>query len=378
MLPGNSNDVQSASDLSEKLERYLGFLEQDKNNLNLLLEISTLYSENNELNHAQNYLDKAKLLYPESCLGAQGLLNLKQGQLQQAKDDFKAALKHTPTPELYYNLAFAHYIDSEFAEAWTALSSINTNDYFPDIPLLMARILQQQDRLEQAISLLENQLIENPGDAVTLSFLSLLHFDNNNETLAAKFCNRALELNPDVYDARLVNIMLRLFEQETSVEEIEALLQINPDDSRLWFALGSTYMTQGDFSLAEQYLTKTIEIHPEFYDCYIALAWSQLLNDKIAEAHESYQNAISLEDSLADACGGLSIIYSLSADLKQTEQLIVKANSLNPDCFLTQIAEVIYLNHTSPKDAQQQLFTTLSSQKTTVSEKLALIIEGLS
>ena len=171
--------------------------------------------------------------------------------------------------------------------------------------------------------------------------------------------------------------MLRLLNQETTIEEIEALLKVNPQDSRLWFALGSTYMGQGDFSSAEEHLEKTLEIHPEFYDCHLALAWCQLLNNKPQQAHVTYQNAISIVDYIADGWGGLAIIYALNADLEQAEQLIIKAQSLNSDCFLTQIAQTIYLTHKNPQQAQQHLFTSLSNQELAVSEKLALIINEL-
>ena len=59
----------SSQQLHDKLNRHLSFLEQDKNNLTLLIEISSLYLELADLELAQNYLDKAKLINREACLG---------------------------------------------------------------------------------------------------------------------------------------------------------------------------------------------------------------------------------------------------------------------------------------------------------------------
>ena len=196
MLSTNTSGVHNPPhSLQEKLESHLSFLLQDPENLNLLLEISDLYSELDDLAQAQSYLNKAKLLRPELCLGAQGLLNLKQGEIQKAKENFQEALEHHNTPELQFNLAFTYYIDHDFENAWTILSSIKESDYLPEIQLLMARILQQQNELEKAINLLEAQIQQNPHDAEAISFLSLLYFDNNNESLAAEFSQRALALN---------------------------------------------------------------------------------------------------------------------------------------------------------------------------------------
>ena len=352
-------NLQSTQD---KLDRHLSFLQQDEHNLNLLLEVSNLYSELNDLDKVQVYLNKAKVINPEACLAPQGLLALKQGNIQEAKEYFQEALLHNNSPDLHYNLGFTYYINNELDQALSILSSIKDPESLNSSQLLIARILHQQNQLEQAISLLEEQVKQDPDEAEALGFLSLLYFDVNNEALAHEFSQRALELSPDLYDAQLVELMLRLLHQETNIEEIEKLIEINPEDSRLWFALGSTYMSQGDFSSAEEHLQNTLKIHPEFYDCYIALAWCQLLNDKLDEAHETYQNAISTVDNLADGWGGLAIIYALNADLEKAEQLINKAQSLNPECFLTQIAQTIYLTYKNPQEAQQHLLTMLTNQ----------------
>jgi tetratricopeptide (TPR) repeat protein len=365
------------SSLKDKLDRHLTFLRQDENNLALLIKISDMYCELNEMDSAQRYLDHANTIDRKACLASQGLLYLNQNQLGAAKKSFEEALIYSDTPALRYNLGFTHYINADLDEALEVLSPILENEHYPEAELLIARILHRQDALEESISLVENLLEQNPNDAEALGFLSLLYFDMNEQDLAKEMSDKALALNADVYEAKLINILIRLMTQETSVEEIEELLQINPGDSRLWFALGNTYMTQGDLDTAEQTLQKAIDLYPEFYDCYIALAWCQLLNDHLNEAHETYQNAIEIVDTLADAWGGLALVYALSEDFSKTEQLISKANELNPECFLTEIAEIIYMNHTNPAQAKAHLVKALNDTKVPVSEKLALIIEEM-
>lgn len=363
--------------VQDKLTRHLSFLEQDKTNLNLLVEISDLYLELDDIESAQIYLDKANRIDREACLAQQGLLYLNQGQFSQAKECFIEALNHTDTPALRYNLGITYFISYDLEKAWEILSPLLEGDHHPDAELLMARILHRQGSLEEAVSLVEHVLEHNAEDTDALGLGSLLYFDLNEEEMARESSARALELNPENYDARLVNIMLRLMSQETTVEEIEELLQINPHDSRLWFALGNTYMTQGDLDSAVNTLQKAIEIYPDFYDCHIALAWCQLLNDHISEAHETYQNAAELVEELADAWGGLALIHALNEDFSQTELLINKANELNPGCFLTELAESVYMNHHNPQKAKEHLMTALRNSEVPISEKLALIIEDL-
>jgi tetratricopeptide (TPR) repeat protein len=80
------NDQQ----LPDKLNRHLSFLEQDQSNLTLLVKISDIYLELDDLELAQSYLDKAKAINHEACLGHQGLLYLNQGLYALNEDFIKA------------------------------------------------------------------------------------------------------------------------------------------------------------------------------------------------------------------------------------------------------------------------------------------------
>lgn len=367
----------NSQELNEKLNRYLALLQQDEQNLSLLLEVSLLHAELNQIKEAQAYLDKAKVIDETACFTPQGLLYIKQERPKQALEHFLHALTVSNSDELRYYLGVSYYLTGDLTHAKEALLVIKDPEYMRLTWFLLARIFQQENNLEDAIYYLEKHTKEAPEDAEAMGFLSLLYFDNNNAPLAKEFSKKALNIDNSIYDARLTDILIRLMTQETEIDEIHQLLEVNPDDSRLWFALGSTYMIKGEFEPAAKYLENTLKIHPEFYDCHIALAWCQLLNDELSKAHETYQNAVALTDSLADGWGGLALIHALNADLEQAKQLINKAYSLNEDCFLTQMAEVIYLTHKNPTKAQQQLFNTLTNQTCAASQKIALLMEHM-
>ncbi|MFI4918194.1 MAG: tetratricopeptide repeat protein [Legionellales bacterium] len=363
--------------LHDKLERHLSFLAQDSSNFTLLIEIYDFYLQLGDWESAQTYLNKAKVINPEACFNHQGLLYLHQRQYSPAKECFLEALKLADSPALRYNLGLSYFMGFEFEQAWDVLAPLLEGSHFPDAELLMARILHRQDAMDEAISLLENILEHNPDDADALGMLALMYFDMNEAELAIETALRSLELNPNNYDATLVSIMTRLLTQETSIEEIEALIKINPEDTRLWFALGNTYVTQGNTAAAEKALQKAVTIYPEFYDCHIVLAWCQLLNNRISKAINTYQLAANLEEELADAWGGLALIHALKEDYLESEQLINKAKALNQDCFLTELAETIYFNHKNPIQAKQHLIKALNNSKLPVSEKLVLVLKEM-
>jgi tetratricopeptide (TPR) repeat protein len=355
----------------DQLNRHLYYLTQDENNLSLLVKISDLYIELDDLDAAQAYLNKASAINRIACLGHQGLLHLNQGQLTQAQESFTEALSYEDTPELRYNLGLTHFISSDLNNAAKILSPIITDEQYPEAKLLMARVFHGQNDLENAFIIINELLELEPDDAEALGLLTLLHFDMGENELAAQTAQHTLDLDPDNYDAQLIDIMLRLPIQDVDVEEIEYLMHINPNDCRLWFALGSMQMSQGTLDLAAQSFKKAIEIFPEFYDCHIALGWCFLLQDNLEEALNTYQLASELVSELADSWGGLALVYTLKEDFIKAEQFIQESRTRDSECFLAEIAESIYFNATNPQAKGGLVF---NNDAVSISEKLAFII----
>jgi tetratricopeptide (TPR) repeat protein len=363
--------------IHDQLNRYLSFLTQDHSNIRLLVKISDLYLALENVEEAQNYLNQANAIDREACLGHQGLLHLNQGQLTQAKESFIEALGFEDTPALRYNLGFTHFMSADMQSASDVLSPLLTGEHHPEAKLLLARILHHQDDLVKAQNLVNDVLTHNPEDSEALGLQALLYFDMNECELAAQIAKCALGLNPDNYDAKLINVMSGLTTQETTVEEVEDLLQISPEDCRLWFAIGCVNMSQGNLTIATNNLKKALEIYPEFYDCHIALGWCLLLQDDFDGALNTYTIAANLIAELADAWGGLALVYALQEDFPQAEPFIRQSKELNTDCFLTQIAEAIYFNHLNPLEAKKHLVSALKSSQVNVAEKLAFMIEEI-
>lgn len=363
--------------IQDKLTRHLNFLAQDENNANLLVEINTMYQELNDFETAQVYLDRAKILAPEACLGYQGLLYLNQGQLDQAKTCFLQCLHLEDTAALRYNLGFCYYMAYEFKEALEILAPIADDDSLPETKLLIARILHRQGDLEAAVDWVNKILAVQPTHAEALGLLAMLYFDLNKDQLAHTTALTALENDPNNYDGQSVDILMRLLTQETHAEEIHTLLDTNPDDCRMWFALGNTHMAQGELPEAEAALQKAVDLHPEFYDCFTVLAWCQLLNNQIDKAQTNYQTATSIAQELSDAWSGLALVHVLKEEFAESEQLINKARNLNPECFLASVAQTIHFNHTNPAKAKEHLLKALQNSQVPIGEKLAFILEDM-
>lgn len=365
-------------DIQDKLNRHLSFLEQDENNLALLLEVSEMYHQLEDLDTAQTYLNKASSIDRVACLGQQGLLNLNLGLVEEAKSNFVEALSYSEIIPIRYNLAFIYLFSKELEAAEETLSPLLTQEDQPEAKLLFARLLHLQYQLDEAIDWVNQVLNQNPKNTDALGLLALLYFDNNQEQLAHTTAQETLIMDPENYDARIVDILTRLITQSTTADEILDLIEKIPQDSRLWFALGNTYLSAGNIESAIESLEHAVSINPNFYDCMILLAWCHLFSDNLEIAETIYEEASILAPELADAWGGMALINALKEDLTAAEELLAKSRDLNPECFLSEMAEVIYYTHKNPSKAQKQLISTLQSTHTPASEKLALVLEGYS
>lgn len=363
--------------MQEKLTRHLHFLTQDPANINLLIEISQLYQESNDFESAQIYLDKAITLAPEACVGHQGVLYLNQNQLELAKACFLRALTHEESNVLRFHLGFCYFLNHEFEKAQTTLTLLANDASIPEAKILLARLFQRQGLLEEALLYVNQALEHHPNQDEPMGLLSLLYFDLNEEQLARQTAQKALALNPNNYDAKSVDILLRLLTQQTDAAEIEALLAVNPDDARLWFALGNTHLSQGELHFAEEALEKALTCHPDFYDCLLVLAWCQLLNNQLDKAQNNYHKASLLAAELSDAWSGLSLVYALKEELVEAQTLLDKALVINPDCFLAGVAQTICFNYTNPSKAKAQLLHTLKNTNLPAGEKLAIVLESI-
>lgn len=298
--------------LQEKLQKHLGFLEQDQDNVNLRLDISNLYQQ----------------------LG-----------------DFDSAME-----------ILLPVLDSE-------------NPY--QAQLGMARLLHKQFMLDEAIAMVEYLLAENPDDAQALGLLALLYFDQNEGMPDLETALRALELDENCYDAKLVTILTNITTNKNSVAEIEALIKQNQEDVRLWFALGSSYMIQGNMDAAEKTLLTAIEKFPSAYDTYISLAWVQLFQDEIDKAEQTYTKATKLEPEFADGWSGLALVAVLKGEFDKVPALIDKSQKLDAEDFLCEVAQALFSAKQNPEQFRKELTTALSNTKTTTKDQLVLIMEHL-
>jgi len=339
--------------LQETLQRHLGYLQQDKNNVTLLMTISDYYRQLKDWGSAQQYLDTAKQFSKQTYWAYQGLLYLDAGELNLAKEAFIQALAEEDTPANRYQLAYCFYLNREFSLALNTLNSPQQSSVDCSSELLKAKILHHLQRSDEAISLLEQLIIHHDANAELAGLLALLYFDTNELEQAKLVSNKALALNAENSEGQLVRLLLKTLKNEVSLEEIETLLLRIPDECRLWFALGATQLRHLNFFAAERAFSRATELWPSFYDSWINSGWCHLLQDNLDKSEKAYQQAVVIDAERAEGWGGLALVNALRANMVEAKKWLKKTRELDSGCFLVTLTQLIIANQENPEQAQE-------------------------
>ena len=346
----------------QQVERYLGYLEQDPNNTNLLLDIIESYRLLGDKQQAQIHLNQLKELAPNLSLVPEGLLALTFGELEHAIELFQLALQEQDSEVTRYNLSFSYFANHDLDKAYDALMPVIQQE----APLsqaypLMARILHHQNKLEEAIQLLTTKAPQSPD---TDGLLALLYFDSLNEEKALFHAQQALANQPQNYEALCVMTYLKLGQQQCSSDEIKQLIQQVPNDGRFYAALGNAQMLELDMANAEQSLTVASQLMPHFAGNWLSLGWCQLIQDNLEGAKLSFEKALELDKTFAEPHGGLAILAVLNDQRDEAQHLIKLALKLDDSSHLAMLAQALYHNAIDPNQAKAYYEKAIQSMAT--------------
>lgn len=275
------------------LQRHLLYLEQDKQNVNLLLTVSDCYLQIADFTSAQRYLDDAK--------------------------------RYTANPQrLVY---------------------------------LEARLLHHLQQTDKAIALLEQSLTHCSTNADAMGLLALLYFDNHDIEKATLTASATLTLDPMHPNGQLVNLLLKSLRQEVSPDEIEYLLKSQPQESRLWFVLGTTQLRLMNCPAAERAFNQTAQIHTQFYDNWICLGWCHLLQNNLDSAETAYEQAIAIDTERADGFGGLGLVYALRNQVTDATHWLSQTEQRDPESFNAKITRMLLANPLDHDTAAKEFYS---------------------
>jgi tetratricopeptide (TPR) repeat protein len=283
----------------------------------------------------------------ERIASAQG--DWASGRIDSAVSTYKQVLDARPNDvEIYFRYTLGLVMEGKNKEAVDAAErTITANPFSSDAWAIRSMVLDRADRYGEAVASALRALELDPKNARAMAFLAMAYFDFNQPQFAKETIDKALQINPDSFEALwvrgwitqtvdfdlvtarkyfqeayklapnlpflgldLANVNLAMSQsdgaQDAQARKDEALgivrdiVEANPQNGLALFWMGRYYnQYEGNYSQAADYLSRCVENNPTNERCYALLGRVQTSMGQYQTAVESLQKAIDLGTSNA-------------------------------------------------------------------------------
>lgn len=340
----------------ERLNNYLGYLDQDPANLSLLRDTAMAAVDANDpakANALFSQLEEKGALSDDDQNQA-GIAAMRSGDQVRAQRLFNALLAEKPEDSgLKFNLAWSLALAKDFEGAQARLDPAAI-EALPQAAMLDLQLRHEKGDFEDAASVAQEYLKQHGDYPPLLAAISVLAMDVEDEELARDCALRAGN-HPD---ALTTLATLDLGEQKNAEARImfQQALDANPHSPRAWIGMGLTDMADGDSANAVANLDRGAEIFGDHLGSWIAAGWGYFLSGNIEMARERFETALSLDDSFAESHGSLAVIDLLQGDRASCERRMEIARRLDRQSFSTAFAQMLLAASDGDADKAQRIF----------------------
>jgi Tfp pilus assembly protein PilF len=244
---------------------------------------------------------------------------------------------------------------------------------------LKGRIFILRKEFPSALERFDLVVRENPRNPMAYYFRALSQIGKGENKLAERDLLKAVELNPGLFDAKLIlaDIYLRGRNQELARQQIEACLKMEPEDIRVLMLQGKLKILQKDVAGAEEAFKHVIQISPEYAPAYVQLGLLYNLSKRKEDALGSFQKALEknpLEtDALAFMVGILAGDKKFDDALKACEKQKEKVGGNPPNLALIEYLEgSVFLAEADSKKAQERFKKAVETAPNLLAPYIAL------
>ncbi len=237
--------------------------------LNIFLAKIALKTGNTE--KAKDYLFRLVNKYPESYVGHKTLAEVyeKEEKYSVAVDEYiRASEINNKDIKLNYNIARLLNKDERPDEAITLLQDLlKKNPEYYDATNLLGEILYTQERYKEAINVYMNALRYNPGNYDLYYNLGMVYTMINDFQRAKEFYQKAAEINTLLYNAKLSLGQIALIAGDLDEAEkfFKESLKGEDVEAGSYYYLSQIAILKGDKEKAINYMNIAVELDPRIY-----------------------------------------------------------------------------------------------------------------
>jgi len=231
-------------------------------------------------------------------------------------------------PNVHMRIAAIYFEENLFLRALDEFQLVLAADNHKDPHVLMARIYENQKRLDKAIEEFEKLRKLEPQSMDILRYSARLYHLNDDTKAAIDLLKQAIKMEPNndqIYHS-LALAYMSTKENDKAVESLEKALALNPQRDSYYFELGALKEKTGDFKGAIENMRRAIEINPLHSNAHNFLGYIYALEGRdLDRALEHLKKALTIQPRNGYFLDTLGWIYFKKGDSEKALLQIQKA-----------------------------------------------------
>ena len=323
----------------ERLNRLLGYVKQDPENL---LLIGVLFDQAmllRELSIAEDAINKGLQLsnHDAGWRNRQAILLIAKRQFDDAKA-ILLELAETGHMEsgVQFNLAYIAFCSHQYEQALALANELLSDAALAAEALyLIIRCMHHLKQFKEALLLMDSAHTGNEVSPKVFGAAALLAVDSGDLELAKEFAGKALSRAPDQVDALVAMGTLILLDRDVdqSLQVLTRVLALKPDEGRAQSAIGLCYMQKNDPVQALPYLKSATENMPMHIGTWLALGWCYISQQDLSHANSAFTQALNLDRNFAESHGAYAVCSLMQGQKQLAEEHTERALRLDPRCM---------------------------------------------
>lgn len=305
---------ESRKQNTQAVEVYRGLYDQTQD-LTAANRLATIYLKEEKYGLAVPYLEAIELTDPEdmNVRVKLGLIQMELKDYPQAITTFKGILLKNPESDrIHYYLGSLYEETKQSELAMKQLRNIKPDSkLFGDAMLHVAYLLKQENRVGEAKALIAESITQSPRIPGFYLFQASLAEEAKNVEVAVGVLEQATKIFPEDEKVRyyLGSLYDRQGHTDRSLEQMEAILRLNPENVDALNYVGYTWTVQGvRLNDAEKLLRRALVLKPNNGYIQDSWGWHLYMRGKTNEAIVQLEKAARLKpnestilEHLADA-----------------------------------------------------------------------------
>lgn len=346
-----------------QLERMLGFLEIDPENVPLLLNVGDLLHQSGDLAGAEDAYNRILDCQPGHGVASSRLAGvlISRHRFDEAEAVLQLLVSQAPdVAALNHNLGIALIYQSKWAEALEAFERAAAGGVTEaENTMYQAYCLHSLGRTGEAL-IKATLVLEQAPSEQTAGHVAILQLDVGDLNSARRTATQLVKSSPRSIEGNLVlgALDLELQEIDDAFKRISLVLEQDPENPRALLSDGLVKLYNQQSPEAIQSFERALEHMPKNTGVWVTLGWAHLANNDLQSAEETFRKAIEVDRNFGESHGGLATVLALAERDAEAREVLDRARGLNRDSFGAAFALSILLEHQGKRAAATKILGT--------------------